>query len=119
MIDCAGELPASFADAAALSLSRVFADIDSVPSSFDAILGLARDLATRIAGPAADGDGLPSARPQRLYVMCSQGFNRSALVAGLILRELGARPEDVLRDLRISRPGSLSNQTFVRLLIEG
>lgn len=115
LVDCAGELPGDFAGAAALTVSRVFADIESVPSSFDAILGLARDLAGKLSGSEPPTDGAPP----RVYVMCSQGFNRSALVAGLILREMGAEPADVLRDLRRSRPGSLSNETFVRLLLGG
>ena len=113
LVDCAGEIAREFTAAASESFMSVFADVDSVPSSFDRIAGLARELAVRLA----DGDG--GGAPERLYVMCSQGFNRSALVAGLILRELGAAPDDVLREIRRCRPGSLTNETFVRLLLDG
>jgi protein-tyrosine phosphatase len=50
-------------------------------------------------------------------VMCKQGLNRSALMAGLILRELGASPAEVVEAIRAARPGALTNQTFVRLLL--
>ncbi|MDP2622533.1 MAG: hypothetical protein Q8Q29_01905 [Actinomycetota bacterium] len=116
LVDCAGEIAREFTAAASESFMSVFADIDSVPSSFDRIAGLARELAVRLAD--GNGDEAPGP-PSRLYVMCSQGFNRSALVAGLILRELGAAPDEVLREIRRSRPGSLTNETFVRLLLEG
>jgi protein-tyrosine phosphatase len=49
--------------------------------------------------------------------MCTQGFNRSALVAGMILRELGASPDAIVEAIREARPGALTNQTFVRLLM--
>jgi protein-tyrosine phosphatase len=44
------------------------------------------------------------------------GFNRSALIAGLILCELGyAGPEAVSR-LRARRPGALFNERFAAYL---
>lgn len=47
---------------------------------------------------------------------CGMGFNRSALVAGLILTELGMDgPEAVIR-LRQRRPGALFNDKFAAYL---
>ena len=43
---------------------------------------------------------------------CGMGFNRSALVAGLILHELGMPGKDAVSRLRDRRPGALFNLTF-------
>lgn len=63
-------------------------------------------------------DPMPDSPPERLYVMCSQGFNRSALFAGLLLRHLGLGHEEAVRIIQTARPGALSNQTFLRLIRE-
>ena len=47
---------------------------------------------------------------------CGMGFNRSALVAGLILHELGMPGADVVARLRDRRPGALFNPTFASYL---
>lgn len=47
---------------------------------------------------------------------CGMGFNRSALVAGLILNELGMPGGDVVQRLRQRRPGALFNETFATFL---
>ena len=47
---------------------------------------------------------------------CGAGFNRSALVAGLILVELGWSGDAALRRLRERRPGALFNETFAAYL---
>jgi hypothetical protein len=47
---------------------------------------------------------------------CGMGFNRSALVAGLILHELGMPGRDVVARLRDRRPGALFNPTFAEYL---
>jgi hypothetical protein len=47
---------------------------------------------------------------------CGMGFNRSALVAGLILHELGMPGRDVVARLRDRRPGALFNETFAAYL---
>lgn len=47
---------------------------------------------------------------------CGAGFNRSALVAGLILVELGWSGSDALNRLRQRRPGALFNDTFAAYL---
>jgi protein-tyrosine phosphatase len=44
------------------------------------------------------------------------GFNRSALVAGLILCELGYTGPDAVSRLRARRPGALFNDTFADYL---
>lgn len=43
---------------------------------------------------------------------CGMGFNRSALVAGRILVELGMPGPDAVRAIRTARPGALFNPTF-------
>jgi hypothetical protein len=47
---------------------------------------------------------------------CGMGFNRSALVAGLILNELGMPGKDVVSRLRERRPGALFNEKFAAFL---
>ena len=47
---------------------------------------------------------------------CGMGFNRSALVAGLILHELGMPCREVVARLRDRRPGALFNETFAAYL---
>jgi protein-tyrosine phosphatase len=47
---------------------------------------------------------------------CGMGFNRSALVAGLILNYLGMPGEETVTHLRRKRPGALFNQTFAEYL---
>lgn len=47
---------------------------------------------------------------------CGMGFNRSALVAGLILHELGVPGPQAVARLRERRPGALYNQRFAEFL---
>jgi protein-tyrosine phosphatase len=47
---------------------------------------------------------------------CGMGFNRSALVAGLILVHLGMSGEEAFQLLRRKRPGSLFNEVFANYL---
>jgi hypothetical protein len=47
---------------------------------------------------------------------CGMGFNRSALVAGLILTELGMHGRDAVVRIRERRPGALFNETFAAFL---
>jgi len=47
---------------------------------------------------------------------CSGGFNRSGLVAGLILTELGMSGAEALTRIRAKRPGALYNDTFADYL---
>ena len=47
---------------------------------------------------------------------CGMGFNRSALMAGLILTELGMPGHEAVKRLRERRPGALFNDTFASYL---
>jgi hypothetical protein len=49
---------------------------------------------------------------------CGMGFNRSALVAGLILTELGMTGPQAVARLRERRSGALYNEQFARFLTE-
>ena len=48
----------------------------------------------------------------RVLSHCGMGFNRSALVAGLILHQLGMPGAEVVARLRERRPGALFNDRF-------
>jgi len=52
----------------------------------------------------------------RVLSHCGMGFNRSALVAGRILHQLGMPGEHVVDRLRERRPGALFNDTFAEHL---
>jgi protein-tyrosine phosphatase len=54
----------------------------------------------------------------RVLSHCGMGFNRSALVAGLILMDLGMSGPEVVTHLRSKRPGALFNDVFARYLEE-
>ena len=47
---------------------------------------------------------------------CGMGYNRSALVAGLIMFEMGLDGPDVVAQLRERRPGALFNEVFAEYL---
>jgi protein-tyrosine phosphatase len=47
---------------------------------------------------------------------CGMGFNRSALVAGIILHKLGMPGPDIVRRIRERRPGALFNDCFAAYL---
>jgi protein-tyrosine phosphatase len=47
---------------------------------------------------------------------CGMGFNRSALLAGLILVHLGMSGEEAFAHLRKCRPGALFNEVFADYL---
>jgi hypothetical protein len=53
----------------------------------------------------------------RVLSHCGLGFNRSALVAGLILHHLGMPGIDVVARLRERRPGALFNDVFAEYLL--
>jgi protein-tyrosine phosphatase len=53
----------------------------------------------------------------RVLSHCGMGFNRSALVAGLILMYMGKAGEETVSHLRRKRPGALFNQTFAEYLL--
>ncbi|MGH9441752.1 MAG: protein-tyrosine phosphatase family protein [Thermoanaerobaculia bacterium] len=47
---------------------------------------------------------------------CGMGFNRSALIAGVILNKLGMPGPDVVRAIRSRRKGALFNDVFANYL---
>ncbi len=54
----------------------------------------------------------------RVLSHCGMGFNRSALVAGLILVHLGMSGAEAVAHLRRCRPGALFNDVFAQYLEE-
>jgi hypothetical protein len=48
----------------------------------------------------------------RVLAHCGMGYNRSALVAGRILHQLGMRGPEIVQRLRERRPGALFNEVF-------
>lgn len=118
VVDCAGDMPPAYRAAAAVWLERVFADVEEPPPEYPRITALARSLAHCLSrtGTRRDGWEHPHEPPQRLYVLCAAGLNRSGLVMGRILRELGLSGEATLTVIARHRPGALNNLTFARLV---
>ena len=52
----------------------------------------------------------------RVLSHCGMGFNRSALVAGVILNRLGASGPQIVDRIRQRRPGALFNDVFAEYL---
>ncbi|HLJ75351.1 MAG TPA: hypothetical protein VKU62_12245 [Thermoanaerobaculia bacterium] len=52
----------------------------------------------------------------RVLSHCGMGFNRSALVAGVILNKLGANGNEIVERIRERRPGALFNEVFAKYL---
>jgi protein-tyrosine phosphatase len=52
----------------------------------------------------------------RVLCHCGMGFNRSALVAGVILHKLGMQGPVIVERIRERRPGALFNQVFAQYL---
>lgn len=50
----------------------------------------------------------------RVLSHCGMGFNRSALIASLILHKLGMEGPAIVERLRARRPGALFNEVFAR-----
>ena len=53
----------------------------------------------------------------KVLAHCGMGHNRSALIAGLILRYLGMSGEDVVSLIREKRHGALYNKAFAEYII--
>jgi protein-tyrosine phosphatase len=53
---------------------------------------------------------------EKVLAHCGMGFNRSALIAGLVLTYLGMKGSDAVTLLREKRPGALFNETFANYL---
>jgi len=54
----------------------------------------------------------------RVLSHCGMGFNRSALVAGMIMHKLGTPGPEVVSKIRERRAGALFNQNFAKFLEE-
>lgn len=52
----------------------------------------------------------------RVLSHCGMGFNRSALVAGVILNKLGVPGAEIVARIRERRPGALFNNVFANYL---
>jgi len=107
LLDCAGDMPAAHRSAAGRWIACVFPDLDGHPLRFARIQELATEAATAVRhGHTTD-----------LYIVCQHGMNRSGLVTGLVLRELGLSGPDALERILAARPGALSNVAFRRLVL--
>src|SRR5438093_5949585 len=53
----------------------------------------------------------------RVLSHCGMGFNRSALVAGVILNKLGVPGPEIVERIRSRRPGALFNEVFAEYLV--
>jgi hypothetical protein len=109
LIDCAGDIDRSYRNVTNRWLACVFPDIDGRPAAEVLIQSVVREATTAITS----GNG---AAPERIYVMCQHGMNRSGLISGLILRSLGLDPEAAIQRIRTARPGALANDGFVTML---
>jgi hypothetical protein len=107
VVDAAGDMPPEWRASARAWVPCVFGDIDSVPVMLDRIHGTVRSVAEMLRAPDA---------PAAVYSMCQHGMNRSGLIAGLLLRELGLSGPEALELIRERRRGALSNWSFVRLI---
>jgi protein-tyrosine phosphatase len=52
----------------------------------------------------------------RVLSHCGMGFNRSALIAGVILNKLGVPGSEIVTRIRERRPGALFNDVFANYL---
>ncbi len=110
VIDCAGEMPAAYRERAARFVTRVFPDLDGEVVALPRLRALADEVA--LASRLPDRDS-----PERIYVMCHHGLNRSSLMMGLILRALGTTGGEAVRRIEAARPGALANRAF-RAIVE-
>ncbi|MEO8538888.1 MAG: protein-tyrosine phosphatase family protein [bacterium] len=109
VIDCAGEIDATFRAATKKWLACVFPDLDGPLSSSNRVAEVVRMALDSIASGGESS-------PERIYIMCQHGMNRSGLVTGLILRGLGMPPRETVERIRAVRPGALANDYF-RLMV--
>lgn len=109
VIDCAGEMPGAYRDVAAAWIPCVFVDHDGPVAAMHRL-----EQSARQAADAARAGGVSA-----IYVMCTHGMNRSGLVTGMIMRELGMSGSDAVQRIVTARPGALSNLWFRHLLMNG
>jgi hypothetical protein len=107
VVDAAGDMPREWRSCARAWLPCVFGDIDTVPVGLDRIHTTVQSVAAMLRTEQP---------PEAVYAMCQHGMNRSGLIAGLILRELGVPGDDAIQLIRERRRGALSNWSFVGLI---
>lgn len=107
VLDCAGLVKERWEPRALRFAQRVFEDLERVPLGFERLLELCRAWAADLARE----------QPPHVVVACAHGMNRSALAAGLILREAGVPPEEAVARIRAARPGALNNRVFESLIV--
>ena len=124
ILDLAGDLPSILVAEARRHVPKVIQDIEAVPHDYGRLQAIVEALARSLEGVPGPKEHagralpeLPAEPPARLYVMCKQGLNRSALAAGLLLRAFGLDGAEAVRLLRAGRPGALSNVTFEQLIL--
>lgn len=109
LVDLAGDLPGQLHEAANRSFYCVFADLEEVPASLPRLQQMAIDIVGALRGGASPG---------AVHIACAQGLNRSGLLTGLVLRELGFTADEAIKAIRLARPGGLANHAFVRIIEE-
>lgn len=55
-------------------------------------------------------------RGMRVQVLCAAGLNRSGLIVGRALIEMGYEPSEAIAEIRAKRPNALHNTAFVEWL---
>jgi hypothetical protein len=115
IIDLVGDLPEPFRQRAWRYTPRVFMDAEMVPFSYPRLTSLVHEIASAVISDAGERPPGPE-QTLRIYILCQYGMNRSGLLTGLLLRALGENAESAVGLIRASRPGALSNQTFVSLI---
>lgn len=109
LIDCAGDIDRSYRELTSRWLACVFPDLDGPLTSPARISEVVSESLEAIL----EGNGVA---PERIYVMCQHGMNRSGLVSGLILRGLGLEAAETIDRIRRARPGALANDYFCQML---
>ena len=112
LIDTAGDMPPEHREAAARTIPCVFVDTEGLPSPY-------WRLEQTVAAAVAAARGESGVAPTDIYIVCQHGMNRSGLVTGLLLQQLGMDAGEAIERIRRERPGALSNHTFERLLRHG
>jgi len=110
IVDCAGDMDPVLRTAAGEWLACVFADHDGPLTASMRI----ETVVSQAVSVVRDGNGRA---PERIYVMCQHGMNRSGLVSGLIMRALGVDGREAVDRIRLARPGALSNDYFRNMLL--
>ena len=91
VIDLAGDLPAELHEAAGRATFCVFADLEEAPAALPRLRALAGEVAEAVRNGGT------------VYLACTHGLNRSGLLTGLVLRELGFSAGETVVALRVGQ----------------